>query len=193
MASITDSLTYTGSYTPFERPPESFTLSSLIPRGVRRFFLQEATTLKGTTDELRIHMDAVLPDSFAYAIRRFDAQIRATNIEEGELSAQLSLFNHIPGVPLGSEQYISIPMVGSQRAFGANEEQLTSAPADLSDFVSPCWSTQVGSITFRFDWMNKSAFIQGAGFCNSYVEFLEYDLVQAQRYWVNTPVPVMRT
>ncbi len=189
MAVIVDNQFYTGSYTPFERPPENTTLYSLIPRGVRRFFLQAAVPAKPLNDELRLLLNLTLPDSFAYVVRTFDAQIRGDTATDYNPEVILAMFNHIPGLAIGSEQYISIPLSPQPSTVGV--ENATTGPSNLHDFVSPAWSTHAGTITFRAEFLNVAAAAAAVAFINSYVEFLEYDLVQAQRYWINTPIPVL--
>jgi len=191
MAIVTDNLNYSASYTPFERPPEAFTLSSLVPRGLRRFFLDSATSAKPQTDSHSIFVTATLPDAFAYILVRFNLNLSVDRALDYQDSLLTRLFNHIPGQPLGSFELINLPFQFFQRV--GESSRYSRNQGELSSFVGPMWSTHQGAITFRVELSNNNvSTAAGVGFVGSHVEFLEYDLVQAQRYWINTPIPVLQ-
>ncbi len=176
----------TGSYTPFERPPEAQTLHSLIPRGLRRFFLQRVSSAKPINDDYQMLLTATLPDSFAYSISKFDFRWEADTASDIQLLAQTRLFNHIPGQPLGSVQTMAHPLL----FFATDVNYVTAVDPDLTQFIAPFWSTHSGAVTWRLEARNFNDPAMAIGFFFCHVEFYEYDLVQAQRYWINTPVPV---
>ncbi len=189
IALVTDSLTYETSYQPFERPPDNTTLYSLIPRGLRRFFLQTDTAVKPVNDQIVMLITATLPVNFAYLLRSFNYQLTVDTSSDWDNSLELRMFNHIPGQPLGTSESLQV-----QSANMATTAPMKFARADsimLSNFAGPIWAVHGGGITFRVQATNQAAAVQAAGFVITHVEFLEYDLTQAQRYYVNTPVPVL--
>ncbi len=190
MALVTDNLTYLASYTPFERPPEAVTLNSFIPRGIRRFFLQTDTAAKPVNDEIIINMTATLPDQFAYVLRAFNVHLEADFANDFNGACLLRLFNHIPGQPLGNNEVIATIL--NRSVLPAGSAHATATVTQLSNFVGPFWSTKEGSVTFRAQLNNTQAQVLAAGFVTTHVEFLEYDLVQAQRYWIETPIPTIQ-
>lgn len=188
MAALVDNLTYLSSYTPFERPPEFKTLSSLIPRGLRRFYFEGDLTDKGAGDTLQALLTLTLPDSFAYSISRFDLVLEDARATDWRGQCLLFLLNHIPGQPLGSRQDMNL--VFDFGSFPSPMRNANTTGGVLSQFISPMWSTHSGEITFRANIYNPSATAATTQNLRSHVEFYEYDLVQAQRYFVNTPIPV---
>jgi len=190
VAVVTDSLNYDPSYTPFERPPEALTLNSVIPRGIRRFFLAADTSAKPIDDTHVIVVTATLPDAFAYILVRFNAAYTANNASSWSQQMVLRLFNHIPSQPLGTLEEVSIAFEFMSTA--GTPKRTAAVRGELANFIGPMWSTHSGEITFRMEMNNVAAPASSAGFLISHVEFLEYDLVQAQRYFINTPQPVLQ-
>ncbi len=191
MAVVTDNLTFLPSYQAFERPPQSVSQYSLIPRGLRRFFFQDDVSAKPVNDQIDVFLTATLPSSFAYILRAVSLQLTSPEASDWQPTCVLRMLNHIPGQPLGTSEEIAASlhfMSSSSTAFrtiGATE------PA-LQLFSGPVWSSHQGTITFRIQMANIAAAVSGTAFLISHCEFLEYDLAQAQRFWVNTPSPVIR-
>jgi len=178
------------SYLPFERPPDSYTLYSLIPRGLRRFFFASDVQAKPLNDELVVNLSATLPENFAYIWRSANFQITADFVTGFTDEVWLRLLNHISGEGVGSTENISsnFPIYVSNLA--GSSSRMMRAPV-LSQFAGPVWAVHGGAITFRMQASNAAAAAMAAGFLISHCEFYEYDLTQAQRFYVNTPVPTL--
>jgi len=189
MAFVIDNLVYSSSYTPFERPPEGVTLNSLIPRGIRRFFIDSATSIKPVNDDHSILVTAILPDQFAYILVRYNMVLFANQAGNWESKGNLRLFNHIPGQPLGTFETLSVEF---EFMGGPTPVRTMAVRGELANFCGPMWSTHAGSISFRSENNNLNDGVASAGTIVSHVDFLEYDLVQAQRWWINTPTPVLQ-
>jgi len=101
----------------------------------------------------------------------------------------LRLTNHIPGQEVGSSE--TIHSVLSLLAPATGSAAISVFELDLSNFSMPMWGLHGFAPTFRAHSANINATAALAGFVITHVEFLEYDLVQAQRYWINTRTPVM--
>lgn len=191
IAVVTDNLSYIPSYQAFERPPDNQTLYSLIPRGIRRFFLQDDVSLKPATDQIDLFITATLPENFAYIIKSFNFQINSDRAADWDAQIELRLSNHIPGQPLGMlemlQQDLLLMVPGTGNPFRTTKE----GSSTLSCFTGPMWAVHGGSITFRVQACNVNSNAMAASFVTTHVEFLEYELVQAQRYYVNTPIPVI--
>jgi len=190
MAIVTDNLSYESSYTPFERPPEAVTLNSLIPRGMRRFFFSNDISAKPVNDQIIFYLTATLPDAFAYVMTGFTMKLEAARANDWATTALLRMFNHIPGQPLGNQQTITVDMLYHNPS--SLLPSRTASDVDLSQLVGPFWSTHAGSVSFRVEMSNIVATVDAAGFLFSHVDFLEYDLVQAQRYFMNSPISVLQ-
>lgn len=189
MAVVTDNLTFLSSYTPFERPPEAVTLYSLIPRGIRRFFFQDDISAKPVNDKQEVLLSATLPDAFAYSLARYDAVLTQDRAQDWNDANVLRLFNGIPGQPTGNavEVLCNTQFVAVVGSVGNSN---ISHNVQLENFPAPFWSTIPGAPSFRARWINNNATVAAAGFLQCHADFYEYDLVQAQRYWVHTPQPV---
>ncbi len=190
MATVTDNLTYLSSYQPFEKPPDSSTLYSLIPRGVRRFFFANDTSAKPINDTIVHFLTATLPVNFAFIMRSFNWHLTADTVGNYDEELALRMSNHIPGQPLGTLETIMTTQP-LQLIAGATSQRAGTSQLDLKNFTSPMWAVHGGSITFRASTSNTNATAQAAGFLISHCEFYEYDLSQAQRYFINTPQPVL--
>jgi len=192
VAVVTDNLAYGSSYQAFERPPDSTTLFSLVPRGVRRFFFAAALTAKPVNDTYIFFLTATLPENFAYIMRSINLLLSVDTASDWTSQTELRMSNHIPGQALGTTETM-YAIAGTQPlgSGGDTTKSFQSFTTELSHFTSPMWSVHGGSITFRVSMSNTAAAVGAAGFLISHCEFYEYDLTQAQRYYINTPVPVL--
>lgn len=191
-AIVTDNLDYLESYQPFERPPDFAAGFSLIPRGLRRFFLATAVTAKPVNDQINVFITATLPSNFAYILRRFSLSLSGDRAADWEADIGLRMLNHIPGQPLGTSEQVTV--IGRLITATGNPNRTAAEVQDaISQFAGPFWTTATGgSATFRVDMTNLNATVALAAFVITHCEFLEYDLTQAQRYYINTPYPVMQ-
>lgn len=189
VAVVTDNLAYSSSYQAFERPPDTITINSLVPRGIRRFFMATDLQAKPVNDDYSMFLTATLPENFAYIMRSFNCQISQDRALDWDQDMILRMLNHIPGQEVGTTEQIGVLF-----EFFANPTvnfRTVRGPYDLSAFSSPMWSVHTGAITFRVEAANTNNTVSTAGFVISHCEFLEYDLNQAQRYYINTPIPVL--
>jgi hypothetical protein len=189
VALVTDAKTYTGSFTPFERPPDAVSVNSFIPRGVRRFFIDEATDAKPINDTLNLTLTCTLPTNFAYILTKFNYRLSVDTVSDFDPSLTLGLFNHIPGQPIGSEEWTVATTLTTKKSAADPARIVTTV--DLSRFSAPFWSAPTGVATCLVNAVNLAAPAAAAGSLATHLEFLEYDLTQAQRYWINTRIPTM--
>lgn len=191
IAVVTDNLTYLESYQAFERRPGFDATNTLIPRGLRRFHLQTDTSAKPVNDQINMFITANLPTNFAYILRRINLELSVDTASDWRPQVVLRLFNHIPGQPLGTAEIVQVNssvFVPAGTAVLALREDTNLA---IDAFTGPFWSVHGGSVTFRVQMANIAAAAGAAGFVTTHCEFLEYDLTQAQRYFINTPIPVL--
>lgn len=131
---------------------------------------------------------ATLPENFAYVMRSFNIMLTVDRALDWDQDLVLRMFNHIPGQEVGSSEQFSVLFEFFAEATLQN--RLIRGSIDFSAFANPMWATHGGSITFRAHAANTNNTVQAAGFVISHCEFYEYDLNQAQRFWLNTPMPV---
>ncbi len=193
VAVVTDNLTYSSSYQAFERPPDYQSNYSLIPRGIRRFFsTQTAITAKPVNDTYDLFVTATLPRNFAYVLRAFMMKVVVDTVSDWGSEVELLITRGIPGQ--GASQQ-AIHMVSTLRTPATATPQRCVSGRDqaMAQFVGPMWATDpVLSVAFRMAMSNVAAAVGAAGTLQTHVEFYEYDLSQAQRYWINTPTPTIK-
>lgn len=193
-AVVTDNLAYDTSYQPFERPPDHQTLYSLIPRGLRRIFLATDVSAKPVNDQIDLFITATLPVNFAYIMTRFNLQLAGDTAGQWSTRVQLRMSNHINGQPVGTTEQVHVATNTFTPASANPTATVTaeSAAEAVKSFAGPVWAVPGGAILFRVAMTNINADVGAAAFVITHAEFLEYDLTQAQRYWINTPYPVMQ-
>ncbi len=192
VAVVTQSVAYGSTYQAFERPPDYLALNSMIPRGVRRFFIDQALDAKPVNDEIELFMTATLPLNFAYLLRSVTFQISVDTAADWETTCLIRMFNAIPNQPSSTETQAVLMSDVTGSANGTPSNTIRSAQLDLSMFTGPFWPTDGNPATFRISAFNTAAAVGAAGTIRSHVDFFEYDLTQAQKYYLNTPIPVMR-
>lgn len=191
VAVVTDNLAYESSYQAFETPPESSVLYSYIPRGIRRFFFSNDVQAKPVNDQINVFLTATLPVNFAYIMRSLNLRLSADTASDWENTVPLRMFNHIPGQQVGTAEWIASELSLYVPATANPTLYLNQHRLGISSFASPMWSVHGGGITFRVELTNVAAAAGAVAFLTSHCEFYEFDLTQAQRYFVNTPTPVL--
>ncbi len=144
-------------------------------------------------DTINVFLTATLPSNFAYIFTRFNWEFTTDTVGDWQKTIILRMLNHIPGQPIGVSENVACIMVDMFPPGSTNRLTVGSSSAKdaVAPFAGPVWAVHGGSITFRVQMSNSTAAVGGVGFLISHLEFLEYDLTQAQRYYVNTPVPIL--
>jgi len=191
VAVVTDSHAYGSTYQAFERPPDLLSLNSLIPRGIRRFFLDEAMAAKPVNDEIELFLTATLPQNFAYLLRSLTVQLAVDTASDWGGSVLIRMFNAIPNQPGSTEAAASVFRLVTPTANSTPTRTLGGDQVNLAMFTGPFWPTDGNNASLRVAAFNTAAAVGAAGTIRSHVDFYEYDLTQAQKYWLNSPIPVM--
>ncbi len=118
-------------------------------------------------------------------------RVATDTLTDFEPTIELLVTRAIPGQGVTS-QILHLALNVITRGTGLPTGAALARDSDLSSFAGPLWSTQPISAAFRMQMSNVAApAMAAAGVVDSHVEFYEYDLTQAQRYYVNTPTPVI--
>jgi len=164
----------------------------LIPRGIRRFFSTFTTTSeKPLNDTYDLFLTATLPVGFAYLLRSVLIKFAADTAKDFEQVCEVLLTRGIPGQGTTS-QVLHLEMTRFEPATATQSVATSARDSDLSSFAGPIWSTQPIAAALRLHIANVDTPAMAAGIVDSHVEFYEYDLNQAQRYYLNTPLPVIQ-
>ncbi len=191
VAIVTDTIAYGSTYQALERPPDAFSNYSLVPRGIRRFFIDQAVTAKPVNDEYEQFLTATLPQNFAYLLRSVTWQVAIDTVSDWDNDILMRMFNSIPNQPGSTEAMGGLTTLVVPTANQVPTRTLRADSINLSMFTGPFWPTDGNAASFRITAVNVAAAVGAAGTVRSHVDFYEYDLNQAQRYYLNSPIPVM--
>ncbi len=189
MALVIDTRVGITSFVPYERPPQSVTLWSAIPRGLVSFVSAvSAIALKPINDQLLVQMTGVLPPNFGYVMNDANFSVAVSAVQTWHPDMNLNLQNFYRG---GSETiglsgnwpqgFDTISVLSDLRAM--NREQ----PWPAFPLIGTAGTT---GIQFVLSAWNADAAANPAGVLNAYLSFWQFDLEQIRKFPINSPVPV---
>ncbi len=81
------------AYTPYQRPPQSATITTPIPRGLKSFVVRGAVTaVKPINDDLLLEVPFTLPSGFGYLLNEVHLNVNSNQAGQMEAFAVFSLF-----------------------------------------------------------------------------------------------------
>lgn len=193
MATTVQNVTPTRFYTPFEGMSEAARLTNAVPRGLIRFESTEALVAKAVNDDLQVNITGSLPRNYAYVISSLSYRITVDTFGDFLDTAGFRIFNGIPNVPPGNEQWALFNFIDQQRNPSAGTKTLEFTRGSLREwFPNPLWapSSAAGGASFTLQIANPADAVQAAGTQFFNCSFYQYDLTQAVRYPLNFPFPV---
>ncbi len=147
--------------------------------------------MKPVNDQIDMFLTATLPQNFAYLLRSVTLQLAVDTATDWDGIVLLRMQNAIPNQPQSTETQAAIWSLVTPSTNGVPSVTLRGSQLDLNMFTGPFWPTDGNVATFRIAAFNTAAAVGAAGTVRSHVDFYEYDLTQAQRYYLNSPIPVM--
>jgi len=192
VALVTQTITPTRLFSPFEGMSEAQRLVSSVPRGMLRFFSDEAVDAKPVNDDLLINITGSLPPSFAYVLSSMSYQIQVDRAVDFDALARFRIFNGLPnGVP-GNEQVALFNFTSLSSGVGVQEKILEYSRGALREwYPQPLVRTQgAAGISFTLRITNGNNTVQAAGTQFFNCAFYQYELNQAVRFPLNSPFPV---
>jgi len=195
MAVVTQTVTPSRSYTPFEGPSEAQRNWSSIPRGMTRFNNLGPTVAlqaKPVNDSIDLQFTCSLPAGFAYVFSYLSFELQVDTASDWDVFCTCTIFNGIPGGPAGSfpRAVCAMPLVPD---IVANDPRriLDYSLGDVSEwFHTPTIGQGAGASTFLLNYHNSAAAVQAAGVIRFHAGFYQYELNQAVRFPLNYPLPV---
>ncbi len=194
MALVTQDVTPTRSYTPFEGMSERQRLSNSVPRGLLRFFSNEAVDAKPVNDDIRLSITGSLPPNFAYVISALSFIIEVDTATDWTSFCRFRIFNGIPNGPPSNEQVarfnFSFNSMGV--AIMPNSRILEFSAGSLREWFPQPIVRSAGAAGLSFTLLagNGANAVQAAGAMFFNLSFYQYELNQAVRYPLNAPIPV---
>ncbi len=191
MALVTQTVTPSRAYAPFEGLSEAQRLVSSVPRGMVRFAAEIASTAKPINDDYQLNITGSLPGGFAYVLSSLSFQLQADTSSGFENAVRFRLKNCIPGADPSSE--IAIFELDSFILKNVSDEQriLNYRLGSLREwFPQPLFSQPGLPMSFTLDASNGADPAMAAGTMFFHAAFYQYELNQAVRFPLNSPIPV---
>lgn len=194
MALVTQNVTPVRSYSPFEGMSEAQRLRSAVPRGLLRFFSDEALEAKPVNDDIVINVSCSLPLGFAYIFSSLSWVLVNDRAADWQPFAKARIFNGLPNGTPGNEQPATFNMtnVSPAAVVLAKQRVLDFSLGDPRTWwPQPLVATPgAAGMTFIISAFNATDTVEAAGTQFFNAAFYQYELNQAVRYPLNNPLPV---
>ncbi len=192
MATVAQNVTPLITYTPFEGMSEPQRLQNAVPRGMVRFFSNDALAAKPVDDDIVLNITGSLPPNFAYVISNLNFQIAVDRVADWDANCNFRIFNGLPNALPGNEQWATFGFSSFVLSSLTNRRVLNFSTGSIREwFPNPIWRTQgAAGISFTLLAGNDVATVQAAGTMFFTASFYQYDLTQAVRFPLNFPIPV---
>ncbi len=181
-----------GVYTPYERPPQPYTLWSAIPRGLQSFLYSASLDAILVGDDALLNLNATLPPNFAYVMADCNltvAMVAAGPDWSGTFNLNLQNFFRAPeDDSLGlAMNYVGF-MTGSSVLDDSKSIRMDGKWA-LPRFplIGTAGTTGIQQVLSCF---NRAQTARAAGTLNAYTSYWVFDLEQVRKYPINSPQPV---
>lgn len=189
MALVIQTEVSVGSYIPYERPPQPFTLWTAIPRGLQSFIVDGlALDAISVGDDALLNITAVLPPNFGYVMNDCNltlAQEGAGANWDGNFNLNLQNFYRAPGLSLGlSGNWVQDMVNAAQDGSTKNSSIVQPWPSFPIIGTEGTSGIQVVVSTF-----NNAGVAQLVGTIQFFLSFWQFDLEQIRKYPINSPAP----
>jgi len=180
---------------PFETPPQYRSMWGAIPRGLLHFALDGATLdAKPINDDQHLRISGVLPPGFAYQFVQIGMQIEQDVASAWNARPVMRMVNWTPNAVAGVELVFVL-----EDSFEFGDASAVS-PITILRGLGEAGSHPLGhqiifrqdqvSISFSLLAVNETDPAGAAGTVDFLASFFEFDLTQATRYGVQSPLPV---
>ncbi len=193
MAVVTQGISPTRSYSPFEGLSERRRLQTAVPRGLIRFHSSEALDAKPVNDSIDLTFTCSLPSGFAYMVSALAFEIAVDTASDWDAVARFRIFNGLPNVAPGNTQVSSFEMASNPTTVAGDPQRvLTFGGGTLRNwYPNPVVkSTGAAGHSGILQYHNSAAAVGAAGTISFNLSFYQYELNQAIRYPLNFPLPV---
>ena len=181
---------------PFEKPPQEQTMWSPIPRGMVHFALDGAVLdAKPVNDDQHLRISGVLPSGFAYQFLQIGMTIEQDVAASWQSRPIMRIVNWTPDASAGL--HLVFVLEDSFEFADASAVSAVTVLRGLGEAGSHPTAHQIifqpgrGAISFSFLAVNETDPAGAAGTVDFLASFLEYDLNQAVRFGLQTPLPTL--
>lgn len=192
MALVAQAVTPVRTFQPFEGMSESQRLVTSVPRGIVRFQATDALDAKPVNDDIILTFTCSLPPSFAYVVSSLSLEIQVDTADEWDAFVRVQMFNTLPSAAPGNRQVSLFDFEDYRLPLADAEKILTFRQGTIRDWYPQPLVRSVGAVgmTFLVVASNGNANVQAAGTMFFNAAFYQYELNQAVRFPLNSPVPV---
>lgn len=186
MALVIDTIAMRPTYLPYERMPDPAALWTAVPRGLRGFFTESALSAKPVNDDQIVNLTGTLSPNYAYVFAEIGVLMTQNRAADWESVYTLNLGSWYQGLTsVAMDWNFDWPLVGfdqQRRGNGLSKNPMPSAPM---------WAPSDSSgILINISGSNGNNTVATAGVINGYINFWEFDLEQARKFPINSPIPV---
>jgi len=194
VALVTSTLVLTRNYSPFEGMDEATRMRTSIPRGLLRFVSTTAVAAKPVNDDLLVVGTGSLPPGFAYVISSMSWQIIVDRAADFHSTAFFRIFNGLPNGEVPNEQVSMFDFTDQSptTAIKPNSRILEYSRGCLREwYPQPLVQTKgAAGMSFTVQAFNANNTVQAAGTQFFNCAFYQYELNQAVRFPLNSPIPM---
>lgn len=188
MANVAVTFEMDPTYIPYERPPDPQTLWSVIPRGLRGFIVELGIlAAKPNADTESLTLTGTLPANFAYIFSEIHLRLSQDRAADWQTVLSLNLQNWYQGF-LGVSSTWNF-VLGSTASIDLDARAMSAGPGARTP-KGLMWAPRgTSGIQVRMNAANTNATVATAGTISAYINFWEFDLEQARKFAINSPIP----
>lgn len=192
MATVTQNITPIRTFQPFEGLSEAQRLVTSVPRGILRFQSTEAIDAKPVNDDLVVNITCSLPPTFAYVISALNWEVEVDTAEDWTAFVRARVFNGLPNADPGNNQVAAFNFSNWRFAPLIQRRVLDFSLGSIREWYPQPLVRSPGAagMSFIVNAGNGNNNVQAAGTQDFNVAFYQYELNQAVRHPLNSPVPV---
>ncbi len=193
MAVVTVTITPTRSYSPFEGLSEAQRLVTSVPRGLVRFFSDAAIDAKPVNDQMIVSVTGSLPAGFAYILSSLSWQVIVPRSADWTDLAMFRIFNGLQAAAVPNEQVslFNLTDLVPQTTLRPNSKILEFTRGSIREWYPQplVQSKDAAGMSFTLQGYNPTATVDVAGTQFFNAAFYQYELNQAVRFPLNSPLP----
>ncbi len=180
--------------TPFERPPDEMTLWSNIPRGLVHFPVIGGTlTAKAINDDEHLRISGALPANFAYQFAQIAFTLTQDVAASWNARPTIRCVNWTPNVSATTQHLVYVLEDAFEFADASAVDAITVLRGLGEEGSHPFGRQMIFSVggalpSFSFLAVNETDPAGAAGTVDFFMSFFEFDLTQAVRFGLNTPM-----
>lgn len=190
MALVIQNVAMTSSYVPYERPPQTLTLWSAIPRGLQSFIVaNEALDLIAVGDGALLNLQATLPPNFGYVMQDLNLTLAQDSAGTGwtaSMSLNLQFFYRAPGILAAVAGNWPQEMISTSQDSSTRQLRVRTPWPSFPIIGAPGTS----GVLVNISTFNNAGNAVAAGVINAWISFWQFDLEQIRKYPINSPIPV---